>query len=71
MATPAIIRVLYEIVYIIRVTALLIVIRVTSLPVTSSDISYKLSWGRGERPKLGEPCPKVRLSQDRMAIVFT
>jgi len=30
----------------------------------------QLSWGRGERPKLGEPCPKVRLSQDRMAIVF-
>jgi len=35
-----------------------------------------LSWGRGERPKLGEgkgakleePCPKVRLSQDRLPI---
>jgi len=32
------------------------------------------SLGRGERPssppqaKLGEPCPKVRLSQDRMPI---
>jgi len=24
---------------------------------------------RGKRPKLGEPCPKVRLSQDRMAII--
>ncbi len=24
---------------------------------------------RGKRPKLGEPCPKVRLSQDRLAIV--
>ncbi len=34
------------------------------------------SWGREERPKLGEgkgaqlgePCPKVRLSQDRLPI---
>ncbi len=24
---------------------------------------------RGKGPKLGEPCPKVRLSQDRMPIV--
>jgi hypothetical protein len=24
--------------------------------------------GEGERSKLGEPCPKVRLSQDRLPI---
>jgi len=41
--------------------------------ISTNDISVKwqaISYVRGKDSKLGEPCPKVRLSQDRLPIVI-